>query len=479
MSLQQNRKILSFRSCYEYLDEFVFNLSAHQFHEKYRDWPGYVGVELEMLPVHLNSTDLYPPPLSSHNPVHGALQKLANEQGWELLRERSDFNHNDVMLMIKIKSGETISFEPGGQVEFSSQPFLCLDAAQGRLSEIQHLLEVALAKEHLGLLQVPIDPWHSTDEIGIQTPKKRYMAMDQYFRNIASKAGPQMMRQTCSIQVCLDFGRSDTSLVNRYLAAQLLAPFAAGIFAYSPFVEKKRGDFLSTRTSIWRDLDRGRTGFVGLDRIHRKRDRASCIETYLDFALSCPVVFVEQLGYFVPSKSISMNEWIERGINGIFPTLHDFIVHLSLLFPEVRPRAYMELRSVDCQARVWQIVPAAFYVGLLYDSQNLESALNLLLPTLAQVDQNMLAARLGLQSPALQTVSKKLMELAIEGLGRMPGNFCGEQAGRTLMAFYHRFTGQGRTPAEDLIDSVHKARRLCPSLQDYFRLQDEWQALIV
>ncbi len=478
MSLQPNGKKLSLESCYEYIDEYVFSLSTKPIPESCRDWPGYVGMEIEMFPVSLEPNTSYPPLLTSPNPIPAALEKLARKEGWEPLFEKNAAG-DSVILMVKIKNGENISFEPGGQVEYSSQPFLCLDAAQARLLEMQGILEKALHAENISLLQSSVQPWHSVSEIGILTPKKRYLAMDQYFERIGSRTGRQMMRRTCSIQVCLDFGRSEDVMVKRYLVAQLLAPVVAGMFAYSPYVEKTRSEFQSLRTSIWRELDPARTGFSNLQNIQKKWDRASCIESYLDFALSCPVVFVEALGYFVPSQSITMKAWIEQGINGIYPTLHDFIVHLSLLFPEVRPRAYMELRSVDCQARTWQMTPAAFYVGLLYDSQNLENVLNLLLPTLADLNQNMLHARFGLQSPFLSKLAKTLTGLALEGLGRIPKNFCGEQVRRSLSVFYERFTEQGRTPASDLIDRVQKSGRACPTLQDFRSLEAEWQSLMV
>src|SRR3989338_4036275 len=108
--------------------------------------------------------------------------------------------------------------------------------------------------------------------------------MDLYFRGMGSETGPKMMRLSCSIQVCLDFGQSNDLMLKRYLAAQLLAPIGAAIFANSPYLEQKmEANILSHRTAIWRSLDAKRTGFVGLKALNETFTREACVEAYLDY----------------------------------------------------------------------------------------------------------------------------------------------------------------------------------------------------
>lgn len=465
--------------CYSYIDETLFKLSPPQLQEKHPTWPGYVGVEIEMLPVNSkgNAESIPSPYARKESPVIPTLSKLAQEKGWELVYEK----HEDetLVLVLKISSGETITFEPGGQVEYSSQPFRCLEDAEERLSEIQTLIDSVLKDKGVTLLQTGVNPWHGVEEVGIQNPKHRYIAMNQYFKNIASPTAVWMMRQTCSIQVCLDFGQEDSLMLKRYLAAQLIAPTAAAIFANSPYREKKFTDsLLSHRTSIWRSLDSKRTGFVGLKELAKNLTREVCVQTYLDFALSSPVVFVEHMGYFVPTNALSMKEWMMNGIQGVFPTLDDFITHVSLLFPEVRPRGYMELRSVDCLPRVWQIAPAAFYVGLLYDRKNLDTILERMLPKANEIEDQMLLACKGLHTEVLSTQAQWLMKSAIQGLGRISKLFCGDHNAKTLKAFFHHFTERGRTPADDIVDFVKREGRSCPTLSDFALLENDWVRLL-
>ncbi len=474
MTDQEIHKKLTLSICYEFIDKKIFALNKAPATD---NWPGYVGMEVEMFPVHKSEHRGIPELLiHQNNPVFRALTQLAIQQEWQLFYEETETEK--LLLVIKISEGETLTFEPGGQIEYSSQPFRCLDLVQTRLLEIQHLIEAALKTEGVGLIQMGLNPWHTVDQIGMQTPKKRYLAMDRYFRQHSPLSGPNMMRQTCSIQVCLDFGSNDTLLLKRYLAAQLLAPFAAAIFANSPYKEQKlTPSILSHRTSIWRDLDHKRTGFVALKSLSEDLNRQNAVEGYLDFALSCPIVFIENLSYLVPTKAITMKEWMTHGVNGVFPTLKDWELHLSLLFPEVRPRGYMELRSVDCQARYWQMVPAAFYVGLLYDSKNLDRVLDSLLPHIHKLHNLMSLALHGLENTLLQQHAKQLVLLAIEGLRRIERHYCGEASVHILSKFYHHFTEKDRCPAHDLIDRVQKAGRSFPVIDDFWFLEEQWKSL--
>ena len=136
---------------------------------------------------------------------------------------------------IKLDQDDNISFEPGGQLEFSSRPYHCLSEAISRTLYIQSLLDRELLDVGgVTLTQIGINPWHSVDDIGLQMKKPRYLAMNEFFSKI-SAFGPKMMRQTCTVQVNLDFGRDETTMAKRFLASMLMAPISGAIFIYSAF----------------------------------------------------------------------------------------------------------------------------------------------------------------------------------------------------------------------------------------------------
>jgi len=203
--------------------------------------------------------------------------------------------------------------------------------------------------------------------------------MTSYFNRIGP-LGVRMMRQTCTVQVNLDFGSSEAQLARRYATANLLAPFATATFANSPVVDGKSTGHRSYRANIWRGLDRSRAGFPNLDNVFAKMDKASAVQAYFDMVMAAPVVFIAKENYRVPDRTYNFAQWLNDASCKTKPTFADFKTHLSLLFPEVRARGFLELRSVDCQSRSWQEVPTAFYTGLLYDEQSLQKAHDLLTP---------------------------------------------------------------------------------------------------
>lgn len=471
----KEQKRLTIEDCFSYIDQHVFPLTnPHKLRPKTK---GFVGIEIEMIPMVLPSPHEALLPVEERKmKVERALEKLAKEKAWEAVYEES--SQGKILLVLKISKGETLTFEPGGQMEYSSQPFQCLDESFARIESIQSLLKEKLSEENFDLLQIGVEPWHTLDEIGLRVYKKRYIAMNEYFQRNSLPIAPEMMRQTASIQVSLDFGHEEVQLAKRYLYAQVLAPFVAAIFANSPFHNGQKTDFLSYRTEIWRHVDPFRTGFVGLEKIAHSLTRRACVESYLEYALSCPIVYVERLGYAVPEKALTMRDFINRGYQGVFPSLEDFIGHLSLLFPEARPRGYIELRCFDAQSPVWQFAPAAFVVGLFYDEKNLEWISQNFEGSIHQTEKNMKEATNGLLSEDFKKVAKQLMEKSLEGLQRLEGTYCGEKSLKILRAFDKRFTSRGLCPANDLIDAVEKKGRSVILREDIRNIEEEWNLFI-
>ena len=58
--------------------------------------------------------------------------------------------------------------------------------------------------------------------------------------------------------------------------------------------------------------------------------------------------------------------------------MEDWHTHLSTLFPEVRPRGYLEVRTVDALPPEWYAAPMALLLGLAYDERSGQDARDLL-----------------------------------------------------------------------------------------------------
>lgn len=462
--------------CREYLENNTFLLRSAEYAQHYPKWPGAVGLEVEMLPVRPQQ-GRGNPAVASQRVIAETLKGLVGkEPGWESAVEESLEDGSTLITAIQLNSG-AVTFEPGGQVEFSTKPFPCLLESMAELTKVQTTLAKTLDPLGIQLTQVGINPWHTPQEIGLQMAKHRYQAMDAYFRAL-SPFGQRMMRQTCTIQVCLDFGPTEESMAKRFLASQLLAPFATALFAFSGFVDGQAAGMPGLRSEVWRHLDGTRTGYPNLDVLFKKLNKAACVETYLQFALDARVVFVQNLHYRVVSEPVSFRKWMNEGLWGMYPTEQDFWLHLSLLFPEVRPKGFLELRSVDCQARVFQAIPAAFYTALLYDDKNLNAVIDRLMEYKGRLDELLAFAKNGLSHPVLNKEAKALMAIADDGISRQPSCFKGEGILAAFRTFKSQLTDQGLTPADALLKHASKTHPTAPSFDVLQSWNNRWAELV-
>jgi glutamate--cysteine ligase len=465
---------LSLEECRQRIESLVFRLQPSDYGRDYPKWPGLVGIEVEMLPVvqQQSGVPLTVPLFDGSKNLGQILIELAAQQDEWTCQVVPDSEPSQLH-RVYLEEGDQLSFEPGGQLEISTVPYPCLSDAANRLLHLQEILRSHLHKQDIELLQMGINPWHTPEQIGLQMHKKRYHAMTEYFQRIGPY-GVRMMRQTCTVQVNLDFGPDHEILTKRYMLAQLVAPIATAIFANSPIVDGKMTEKKSYRSFIWQNLDAGRTGFPQLEKLFKNPSYPMAVESYVEFALAAPVVFKTEQDYKIPHLGYSLRDWLCEVDPADRPTLEDLKVHLSLLFPEVRARGFMELRSVDCQNAYWQLIPCAFYTGLMYDNRSLDTALGLLMPLHERLREFWQKSSFGLQDPQLADLAKEIFRIASIGFRRLPACFRENCAERKVLAFGQRYTEKGRTPADELLDLYKSDSGL--TVKGLLALQDDWIA---
>ncbi|MCB1214757.1 MAG: hypothetical protein KDK66_04700 [Deltaproteobacteria bacterium] len=449
---------LSQELCYQYLDQKVFINGPVEECEEGGQALGWLGLEVESLPLRLSQDQtLVSAPLYGEASVLEALQSFAQQEdqwlsGPSVLPEDQK---QAFVYCLNLAQGGNITFEPGAQVEFSSAPARTLSSLIQRTEEVQQGLDKALGKAGIQLKQWGINPYQSVEEVGLHLRQGRYQAMDRFFKKL-SPWGQRMMRLTCGVQVNLDFGCTQKELPRRYLASQLLAPFATAIFANAPFHAGSLVKEQSFRAKIWQGLDETRSGidFFSLKKIAKDLKRETCIQTYLDFALRARVVYIKPCNFYVPDSDLSFSQWMEEGFlyqgAKVYPSLEDFMLHLSLLFPEVRPRGFLELRSMDSQDRLYQYVPLMFWTSLLYEPQALEKVLKLLLPELDHLEEYLNQAAFGLQETKLNKLSQALMQIALSAYPDLPKVYQDDSAYLIWKDFANQYTFAGKVPAQDL-----------------------------
>ncbi|SDA69441.1 glutamate--cysteine ligase [Algoriphagus alkaliphilus] len=405
-----------------------------------------IGVELEAFPVRFTDyekTKAIPIPLKGEKlSLHQELEKAS-----ALMDGKVDFSNNGSLAPIRFPNGSLFQYEPGGQLEIATSPCKTLPELIAQLRLQQDILDRITSEHQIYFSQLGTNPWFDLTQIGLQLDKPRYRALQEYFSRLGPY-GVQMMRQTCSLHVNLDLGLAESTQVKRIVAANLLAPFATAIFANSGILEGKITTRKSHRSYLWQQLDSSRTGVRGLEPFDGLPEKSQLIETYLDFAMKAPILHIRALGDRVFPVDFTFDYWLKNPIAGLSPSWDDLENHLSLLYPEVRIKGFLEIRTADALPREWQLVPAFFYTGLLYSNDSLEKVLELLLPFQKEINAIWEKSSFGFESNEIFGISGKLMKLALDGMAGFEEEFACKDSKLNLENYYNTFTSQRKSVAE-------------------------------
>ncbi|MFE7791918.1 ergothioneine biosynthesis glutamate--cysteine ligase EgtA [Streptomyces sp. NPDC057460] len=352
-----------------------------------------------------------------------------------------------------------LTFEPGGQLELSSQPadslMACIDAMAADLAAVR----AALGRLDLVPVGLGVDPWHPPRRL-LHEP--RYDALEASLDR-SGPAGRAMMCSTASVQVCLDAGEEEPGPLGygrRWQLAHLLGAVLVAAFANSPYREGRPTGWRSTRQSLWADLDPVRS-LAPPGRFAPRDDWATHV---LDAPVMC--IRSDEAPWAVPA-GLTFRDWIRTGAPRP-PTRADLEYHMTTLFPPARPRGHLELRMIDAQFGDdgW-LVPLAVTTALFDDPEAAETVYRTVKP-LAEIagarsaPRNPLwvgAARDGLADPELRVTAATCFEVALEALPRLGAS---EPVQQAVADFHDRFVTRGRCPADDLpellaMPSVHAA----------------------
>ena len=412
-----------------------------------------IGAEHEKFGFH--KTGLERPAYEGPGGIEAMLEGL-QRFGWSRVEE------NGVLIGLERRNAEgfvaSVSLEPGGQLELSGAPLLTIHDICNETG--QHLMEVKQVADQIGVgfLGLGFDPLWRRDQIPVM-PKGRYDIMRAYMPKVGS-LGLDMMLRTCTIQANLDFD-SEADMVAKFRTSLALQPIATALFANSPFTEGRPNGFLSARANVWTDTDADRTGMLGF-----VFEDGFGFERYADYALNTPMYFAKRGGKYVDASGQSFRDF-QAGklpaLPGEYPTIKDWNDHLTTLFPEVRLKAYLEMRGAD--GGPWSRICAlpALWAGVLYDAPSLAAAWDLV-KDWDIADHERLrrdVTRLGLKAEvagrSVRDIAVDLVAIAKQGLknrARFSGGMVDE---RGYLSELEDIADSGITPAERLLDLYHGA----------------------
>ena len=316
-----------------------------------------VGLEYERLAVFRDTARAVPfdGPVS----VESLLRAMARDRGWTAHEE-------DGRVLALSKAGARVTLEPGAQVELSSSVHRTLDSLQAELASFLSDVEEAARPFGIAFIGLGVQPVSTLEEIP-WIPKKRYAIMREYLPRRGARAHI-MMKQTAGIQINVDYS-SEADAADKLRTAMGLSPLLTALYANSPIAEGRLNGFLSWRAWAWRDTDPDRCGLLPFV----FRDGAG-FQDYLDYALDVPMFFVVRGEQWMPAQGMTFRRFIRKGFEGHRATLPDWELHLSTLFPEVRLKRYIELRSTDSGEPASCLALAALLKGVLYDGASRRAA---------------------------------------------------------------------------------------------------------
>ena len=318
-----------------------------------------IGTEHEKFVYRMDN--LQPVSYDESSGIKNILKSLVS-YGWEEVNEEGN------LIALK-KDKQSITLEPGGQLELSGAP---LENIHQTCSEVyEHLRQVKLVGKDLnvGFLGVGArlegklspDSW---------MPKPRYKIMREYMPKVGNH-GLEMMADTCTVQVNLDYS-SEEDMIRKLKTSFILQPIVTALFASSPIEKMKISKFISRRAAIWFDVDNDRCGtpkFIFENNLG--------FEAWVDYALKVPMYFVKRNGNYINCAGDSFEKFMDGELKQLpneRPTLLDWEDHLSTIFTEIRLKRFIEFRGADTGP--WRSLCAlpALWVGLLYDSEALNEA---------------------------------------------------------------------------------------------------------
>ncbi|MBK7860423.1 MAG: glutamate--cysteine ligase [Archangiaceae bacterium] len=385
-----------------------------------------IGLEHEKL--------IYPTASPQPVPYPSGIEKVLtgfSRFGWKEFREAPE------LPVIAMTRGSTaLSLEPGGQFELSGAPMKT--AREAHDENVQHLSELHQVLAPLGLQAVALG-YRPFDRLADMPwmPKTRYRAMRQTL-GARGKLAHHMMLMTATGQVSLDWA-DEAECAAMVSAAARVTPLLIGLYANSPLVEGQPSGYRSFRSHVWSDVDPARCGFLP-----SMFDGSFSYRAYVEWALDAPLLFLRRRGEYLAPR-LTFRQLLGDGFEGKPALYDDWVDHLSTLFPEVRIKRVLEVRSADCCDAAMTGALAALMRGLLYDPAARDE-LGELLParTLEQhLRLHHQAQREGLAPFAAQ--ARELVEIARRGLGRLGGN-----DGPLLDVLAER-AASGRSPADDVL----------------------------
>lgn len=253
-----------------------------------------------------------------------------------------------------------ITLEPAAQIEVSIIPLESLEKIKNLYLEFVNRIADILEKYGYILHNIGYHPTSKADDLQL-IPKERYRLMDSYFRSKGNKPR-YMMRGSASVQVNIDYFSED-DFAQKFRLANLLSPLFYLITDNSDVFEGEKFEGYSARSFAWENVDNSRCGFLDF----------STFEEYARWIHLTQPVFIQENGkdVFCPDMNnavIFKNKEL---------TADDISHIMSMVFPNVRVKRFIEIRAADSMPCKFMLAYAALIKGLFYSPETVKELNNM------------------------------------------------------------------------------------------------------
>ena len=368
-----------------------------------------LGVGTEHEKLGFDAETLQPLAYEGERGIGALLERLHDRYGYEATRDAGN-------IMALLRDGAAVTLEPGGQLELSGRVTANVHETEEELAT--HLREVREVASELGQIwtHLGLNHWDTPEQIPWM-PKSRYAVMRRYLGTRGARAH-WMMKTTCTVQANYDY-RDERDALRKLALCSRLSPIVTALFATTPYAVGANRGAVSERMLVWEDVDPDRCGLPA----PYLRPGAG-FEDIVEWCLDIPMLFVVRDGGYRDVSGIPFRALLDGEVEGLRATIGDWELHLSAIFPDVRLKRYIEVRTADAGTPGHLLALPALWKGILYDDTAFDVAEGLVADgdDDAVRDASRSAARAGLDGQAygrdLRALASALVDAARAGLER-------------------------------------------------------------
>ncbi|MCO8194462.1 glutamate-cysteine ligase family protein [Anaerofustis sp. NSJ-163] len=309
-----------------------------------------LGVELEHFIVkeNMESVDYY-----EEHGVRYILEKLSP------FFDEKVYKDGNLIGLSKNKSN--ISLEPASQLEISIGPFIKVADILEEYSYFLLNITPILKELNYKIVYSGYQPKSKVDNLNL-IPKKRYEYMLDYFSSVGNH-GKNMMKGSASTQVSVDYF-SEEDFKNKFRLANIFSPLISLMTDNTFIFEGEEYKKNCIRVEIWNDVDKDRS-MVVKDALNKDFG----FEDYAKYILDAPAILIEdEQGNSIYTK--------DKKIKDIYKnkeiTKKDIEHLISMFFPDVRLKNYVEIRMADCMPMYYALSYAAIIKGIFYNEETIK-----------------------------------------------------------------------------------------------------------